>query len=88
VYVLPCYVWKRWGCDVVVRWIDKGTRAIAHTFNVYNTNSRLLTACRFMVEIFESGSMIVSRGTCSLFVSVAVTAHAHALARPVPPTTM
>ena len=51
-------------CDVRVaramgmcRWVDEGTRAVAVTFSAYNTNSRLLTVSRFLVEFFSTGAV-------------------------------
>lgn len=32
------------------RWIDEGTRAVAVTFNLYNTNTNSLTVARFLVR--------------------------------------
>jgi hypothetical protein len=45
------------------RWVDKGTRAVAHTFSVYNTNTRLLTVVRLTVEFMHSGDIQVC-GCC------------------------
>lgn len=39
------------------KWINEGTRAVSVTFSVYNTNSRLLTTARFLVEFFSTGSV-------------------------------
>lgn len=44
------------------RWVDKGTRAVSHTMNLYNTNTRLLSTVRVVVEIFPSGYLQVRAG--------------------------
>jgi len=36
-------------------WVDESTRAISIYFNLYNSNTRLLTNGRFLVEFFNSG---------------------------------
>jgi hypothetical protein len=36
-------------------WVDKSTRAISIYFNLYNSNTKLLTNGRFMIEFFPSG---------------------------------
>jgi hypothetical protein len=36
-------------------WIDESTRAISLYFNLYNSNTRLLTNVRFMVEFYDTG---------------------------------
>ena len=41
------------------RWLDKGTRAIAHTVSFYNTETRMLTCLRLVVEFFSSGAVFV-----------------------------
>jgi hypothetical protein len=36
-------------------WVDESTRAISIYFNLYNSNTRLLSNVRFLVEFFDSG---------------------------------
>ena len=36
-------------------WIDESTRALSIYFNLYNSNTQLLTNVRFLIEFFDSG---------------------------------
>ena len=40
------------------RWIDRGTRAVAVNFNLYNTHSGLFTVARFVVQFDRTGNAI------------------------------
>lgn len=42
------------------RWVDQQTRAVALTFNLYNTNTRLATTSRFLIEFYSSGALMPS----------------------------
>jgi hypothetical protein len=39
-------------------WLDRATRAVAVDFNLYNTNTRLVTVVRIVFEMFPSGHML------------------------------
>lgn len=36
-------------------WIDRGTRVVAVNFNLYNTNSKLVSVVRIVVEFYNTG---------------------------------
>lgn len=42
------------------RWVDAGTRSVMVMFNVYNTNTRMLTVVRLLVEFFHSSFVVKS----------------------------
>jgi len=42
------------------RWVDSGTRAVMLMFNVYNTNTRMMTVVRLMVEFMHSSFVLKS----------------------------
>lgn len=47
-------------------WIDRGTRLVAITFNLYNTNSKQLTVVRLTVEVFMTSEVVVNREIYSM----------------------
>ena len=42
------------------RWTDRGTRAVVVSFNLYNTNTRLVTVVRVLFEFFPDGHLVKS----------------------------
>ena len=50
----------------VDRWTDRGTRAVAVSFNLYNTNTRLLTVVRILFEFSPGGHMVKSAKTFTI----------------------
>ena len=39
-------------------WLDRGSRALEVGMNLYNTNTRMLTVCRIVFEMFPSGHIV------------------------------
>lgn len=47
-------------------WTDRGTRLVAITFNMYNTNTKLLTVVRLTMEIFMTSKVVLNREIYSM----------------------